>query len=159
MERRTLHPIVVAICALALACQPRAEAGRDGGSPIPIAVVPFGVAPGSPPPPIDVAAVIRAELVASGRFAPLAEDALPAHPTRLSAIRFDEWRRAETDYVVVGLVAQVHDGGHEVEFRVVDARRELPLVGYQVPSGLDELAPTAQRIAAIIEERLTVAPD
>jgi TolB protein len=155
------------LCALLVACgthsgpsarvaADHAERGGPGG--IPIAVVPFGLAAGSTPATADVAAIIRADLVATGRYAPLPVDELPAHPDRLSEVAFETWRRSKARYLVVGLVASVHDGGHEVEFRLIDPREEKTLVGFLVPSAPDALEETAHRIANLIEERIGERP-
>ena len=57
-------------------------------------------------------------------------------------------------YLVVGLVASVHDGGHEVEFRLIDPDEETTLVGYTMPSAPDALPETAHRIADLIMMQL-----
>lgn len=167
-KRNVQHPFqralfIVSLCALSLAC------GTIGGAPsetsgsvgderaISIAVVPFGLAAGSAPPPIDVAEAIRANL-ASADFATLSLADLPDQPTRLSEIRFETWRQSKADFLVVGLVASAHDGGHEVEFRLVDPREETTLVGFLVQSAPEELPKTADRIAEMIARRLSANP-
>lgn len=150
------------LCTLTLACGTAREDSfgpfriGDGERPVSIAVVPFGLAAGTPPPPLDVAEVIRAELAASGRYATVPVAEMPDHPTRLAEIRFEKWRQSKADYLVVGLVAGVHDGGHEVEFRLVDPREEKTLVGFLVASAPDDLDGTARRIAEMILQRIGV---
>lgn len=61
------------------------------------------------------------------------------------------------DFVVVGLVAIVHDDGHEIEFRLVDTRAQKPVVEFVVPSAPGGLRDTAQKIAGIIDRRLTTS--
>jgi TolB protein len=121
---------------------------------ISIAVVPFGLAPGSPPPPIDIARVISADLASSGRFVPMPAADMPSRPSGMAEIQYEEWRRTDTDYVVVGLVGKAHDGGHEVEFRLVDTRTKTSLVGFHIPSAPDSLQHTALEIAKMIQRRL-----
>lgn len=143
-------------CALSLACTtptgstPAAKPAATGGDTISIAVVPFGLAGGSAPPPQDVAEIIRGDLESVGRYAMMPVAELPAHPTRLSEVEFETWRGSQADYLVVGLVAGVHDGGHEVEFRLIDPREETTLVGYLMASAPDALPETAHRIADLI---------
>lgn len=148
---------LVVLCALIAGCRGAdvpASAPAGGTRPIPIAVVPFTVMPGTPPPPIDVAEAIRTELAAGGRFAPTAVASMPARPSDPTDIRFADWRHLEIDYLVVGRVAMVHDGGHELEFKVVDARTETTVFGFQVPSAPDELSVTASEIAALVDRRI-----
>lgn len=152
--------IFVSFCLLGLACT--TPSGPDsaksdavsGDESISIAVVPFGLASGSPIPPHDVAEIIRGDLESIGRHATVSVAELPDRPTRLGEVEFETWRASEADYLVVGLVAAVHDGGHEVEFRLIDPREETTLVGYLMPSAPDELDATAHRIAELILERL-----
>ena len=165
-ELRTLYRLLCSsplLAALCLACtttpsgsMPAASNSKAGDLPISIAVVPFGLAAGTAPPPCDVAEIIRGDLEAVGpiEILPIAE--LPAHPTRLSQVEFATWRSFGVDYLVVGLVAGVHDGGDEVEFRLIDPRDESTLVGYLMPSAPDALQDTAHRIAELIEETVVV---
>ncbi|MEZ4281959.1 MAG: hypothetical protein R3F21_20335 [Myxococcota bacterium] len=127
-------------------------------SPISIAVVPFGLASGSPPPPYDVAEIIRARLESTDRIETVPLGELPDRPTRLGEVDFAIWRESGADYLVVGLVAAVHDGGHEVEFRLIDPRTETTVVGYLMPSAPDALEQTAHRIADLIETRVADPP-
>lgn len=152
MSQRVLLLIA---CAAILGC--RAPGGsRDGDARlISVAVVPFAVLPGSPPPPIDVADAIRTDLASSGRFAPTDVASMPSRPSDPAGIRFAEWRQLAVDYVIVGRIAMVHDGGHELEFQVVDARTETTMFGFQVPSAPDELPLTAREVAELVERRIT----
>jgi len=122
-----------------------------------IVVVPFALAPGSPVPPVDVARAIRTALAREPAF----DVALAAHPApdpaAVADVRFEEWRARGVDLVVVGLVGRVHDGGHEVEFHLLDVDSEASVLAYMVPSAPDDLAATARAIAAMIEGRLAGA--
>jgi hypothetical protein len=152
-------------CALAFACLllgcarsvPDAEAARPRADTV-LAVVPFGLAAGTPPPSVDVAEVIRSDLVALDGVAILPEADLPERPARLSEIGFERWRDAPVDYLVIGLIAGVHDGGHEVEFRLVDPgserREQATRIGFIVASAPEALDATAHRIASMIRARL-----
>ncbi|MBX9606722.1 MAG: hypothetical protein K2Y51_10905 [Gammaproteobacteria bacterium] len=121
---------------------------------IEVAVVPFGLAAGTSPPPYDVAEIIRTDLEARGDLATTGLADLPARPTRLREVDFATWRGSKADYLVVGLVAGAHDGGHEVEFRLIDPRKETTVVGYMMPSAPDALAVTSHQIADLILEKL-----
>lgn len=164
MTQLPLRALVIG-CALCLACiapkssvSPAAAGKRSEGERFEVAVVPFGFASSGSPPPHDVAGIIRADLESLGRYAlvPVAE--LPSRPTRLSEVVFTTWRTSQVDYLVVGLVAGVHDGGHEVEFRLIDPHEETTLVGYLVPSAPDALEQTAHRIADLIASRIAASP-
>jgi TolB protein len=148
---RLFHlPALVAICAIGLACH-----GAGGADRLAIAVVPFGVSQGSSAPPVDVSLVIRADLATGDRFALIDTATLPSQPTRLAEVRFEDWRRLDVDYLVVGRVAHVHDGSHEVEFRLLDVRTQQELSAFTLPSAPHALGHTAHEIAQRIEERLS----
>lgn len=145
----------ILFCALIAGCRATDVPAPGGGTPlIPIAVVPFAVMPGTPIPTIDIAEAIRTDLAASGRFAPMDVASMPARPSDPTDIRFGDWRHLEIDYMVVGRVAMVHDGGHELEFQVVDARMETTVFGFQMPSAPDELSLTASEIATLVNRRI-----
>jgi len=160
--RSILLLVALVLVPQVLAC--RTTSGRSTAAPadttprsITVAVVPFGLASGTAPPPVDVADVIRRDL-SSADVRPTDAADLPERPSRLSEIHFERWEAFPADYLVVGLVAGVHDGGHEVEFRLIDpragARERATLLGLVVASGPDALEATAHRVAAMIEERL-----
>jgi TolB protein len=145
--------LVAFACALA-AC--RTPVGPSAGAdPIALAVIPFGVSLGSPPPPFDVARALAAELAATDRYDSVAVSGESPHAAAWTDVDVEPWRRAGADFVVVGVVGMVHDGGHELEFLVVDTRTGFSVVGYQVQSAPDELAKTVHRIADIVHQRLT----
>lgn len=156
MPRRFLLPFLL-LCAAVGACRSadvRTSTPSQGAPPISIAVVPFALMPGTPGTPIDVAETIRTDLAASGRFAPTPVASMPARPSDPADIRFDDWRHLAVDYLVVGRVGLAHDGGHELEFQVVDARSEQTVFGFGVPSAPDALPLTASEIAALVNRRI-----
>ncbi len=166
---RTVRLLVLGLaCALTAACStppgggaPAASAAADARDVLEIAIVPFGLAAGTSPPPFDVAEIVRADLEATGHLVTLAADALPARPTRLRDVDFALWRESKADLLLIGLVAGVHDGGHEVEFRLIDPRQESTLVGFMLPSAPDALERTAHQVAELILKQLEIsaAPD
>lgn len=140
---------LVALCSIGFACD---GAGADRPA---IAVVPFGVSKGSSAPPVDVAVVIRADLATGDRFDLVDTAELPSRPTHLADVRFEDWRRLDVDYLVFGRVAHVHDGGHEVVFRLIDVRAQQELSAFTVSSAPHALGHTAHEIARRIEERIS----
>ena len=152
-----MKPLALSLLAFACvltAC--RTQIGPTAGADsIALVVLPFGVALGSPPPPIDVARVIATDLAATDRYAPVAVVGEPPQPAEWTRVDVEAWRRADVDYVVVGVVGMVHDGGHEIEFLVVDTRTGFSVVGYQMPSAPDELEKTVHQIADVVHQRLT----
>ena len=155
------HVLLCALSVLAMACSTAPSrpatslsSESEADTTIKIAVVPFGLAAGTSPPPYDVAEIIRTDLETRGDLTTIAVADLPARPTRLREVDFATWRSSQANYLVVGLVAGAHDGGHEVEFRLLDPREETTVVGYMMPSAPDALALTAHQIADLILKKL-----
>jgi TolB protein len=129
--------------------------GVAGG--IPIAVVPFGRPKGAPMPQ-DVAAIVRADLARSGRFAPLAADKLPARPTRNRDVVYKDWRLVKVDALVIGTVQRRKDGRYQIEFRLMDVYKQRQLTGYRYVVAEKRLRAIAHQVADRIYEKLTGEP-
>src|ERR1700730_9227634 len=69
--------------------------------PIPIAIVPFARAVPADGG-LDIAGVVQHDLEGSGRFRGLARERMPAAPTHAEEVAAANWKRAGSDYVVVG---------------------------------------------------------
>ena len=102
----------LSIC-LALCCTARAEfvvqitSGQSEATPI--AVVPFST-PEEAADSFDVAGLVGADLARSGRFKPMDRKDMIEQPHTGATISFDDWRRLNNDYIVVGtLTAQGPD--------------------------------------------------
>ncbi len=120
----------------------------DSGTPV--AVVPFSAAGA----PVDVSAVVNADLARSGYFKMLAEQNMPSRPNSASAVNFPEWQALNQNYLVVG---QVNGGGNQysVQFQLLDVMKNGQLLGYQMNSSGADLRRTAHIIADMIFEKLT----
>ncbi len=123
---------------------------------LPIAVVPFGwEGPGRPP--VDVAAVIAADLHRSGRFFPLPVSDMISRPHEGSRINFADWRLLGVDNLVVGRV-RATETGFEVRFQLFDVYRGIQQTGYSVRTTAQRLRFTAHQISDIIYETLLGEP-
>jgi TolB protein len=120
----------------------------DSGTPI--AVVPFAAAGA----PVDISAVVNADLARSGYFKMLAEQNMPSRPSSASAVNFQEWQAINQNYLVVG---QVNGGGsqYNVQFQLLDVMKNGQLLGYQMNSSATDLRRTAHHISDLIFEKLT----
>jgi TolB protein len=127
------------------------EKGLD--SALPIAIVPFEA--GEAAVPLDVAAVIAADLARSGRFAPMPVEDLPSRPSEFSQIRFGDWRLYGMNNLVIGRIQTLPSGEFDIQFRLVDVYSGKQLVGFRVPSTPGNLRLTAHQISDIIYEKLT----
>ncbi|MEN8109026.1 MAG: Tol-Pal system beta propeller repeat protein TolB [Pseudomonadota bacterium] len=121
---------------------------------IPIAIVPFGWTGGGAAPE-NIAAIISADLSRSGRFEPLPDRDLVAHPTGASQVKFQNWRMLNVDNLVVGQVMPAASGQYTVRFELFDVYRGKQILGYSFPASQQDLRRVAHHISDLIYEKLT----
>ncbi|MCG6872237.1 MAG: Tol-Pal system beta propeller repeat protein TolB, partial [Gammaproteobacteria bacterium] len=124
---------------------------------IPIAIVPFSD-PGEPPLPQDVAAVIKADLVRSGRFEAREQADFLAMPHEAAQVKFKNWQLIKVDAVVVGRVRASGGGNYSVQFQLLDAYKGSQLAGYRYQVSAGQLRRVAHQIADIIYEKMLNQP-
>jgi TolB protein len=123
--------------------------------PTPVAVVPFGWEGTAPGAPLDVAAVISADLRRSGRFAPIGEDKMLQKPTSGADVDFGDWGFVNVEAVVVGSVIQTGQNAYTLQFQLFDVFGQRQLVGYRMPASRGTMRAAAHRAADMIYEKLT----
>ena len=122
---------------------------------LPIAVVPFGWSGNTQTAPVNVAAIISADLKRSGRFDPLPDSDLIAHPVDGIQVKLHNWRMVNVDNLVVGKVMQGTGKKYTVQFQLFDVIRGKQIAGYSFPADRLELRRVAHHIADLIYEELT----
>lgn len=140
---------------------------------LPIAVVPFGFEEiarsdnaanqsnlpkslSSQSAPVDIASIVAADLRRSGRFSPISRDSLPAVPTDIDAINFDDWKALDLDNMVIGNVVAQGNDLYQIDMRFMDVLRKNQVIGKRW-SGIhkDSLRQIAHQISDLIYEELT----
>jgi len=124
---------------------------------VPIAVVPFGWQ-GSAPAAFDIAGVVSADLGSSGRFAPMATSDMVSRPTQASQVNFQQWRTLETDYLVIGTLAEDAPDNFTATFQLFDVLNGQSLTGFRLQASRADLRRAAHRIADMIFMELTGIP-
>jgi TolB protein len=127
---------------------------RGGQRATPIAVVPFGNQ-GAIAAPLDIAAVVAADLQRSGRFEPLGRDAMIERPTRGTEVDYQDWRLLGAEIVVVGEVTPRGGDNWELRFEALDVFGAKRVVGEVIPSTGAQLRAAAHRISDRIYEAFT----
>jgi TolB protein len=122
---------------------------------LPIAVVPFGWSGSAGTAPDNIAAIISADLGRSGRFEPLPDSDLVAHPTEAAQVQFHNWRMVNVDNLVIGKITQGSAGQYTVEFQLFDILRGKQIASYTLPADRQDLRRVAHHIADLIYEKLT----
>lgn len=125
---------------------------------LPIAIVPFERAEGTPRPPEDVAGIIRNDLFRSGQFNPLPQEDFIATPSTFTNVKFQNWRALGADYLVLGGISAASGGGFEVRFELVDVYGATRLEGRRFRVQGPGLRNLAHQISDIIYETITGEP-
>ncbi|MFK8053711.1 MAG: Tol-Pal system beta propeller repeat protein TolB [Woeseiaceae bacterium] len=132
------------------------EITRGATKPIPVAVVPFGWT-GDGPAPIDIAGVVRSDLVSSGRFDALAEEMMLERPSRGVGIDFDNWRQVSVDYVVVGELSREGDE-YSLRFQAFDVYGARQIVADRLIMSDVNLRRAGHLVADAVFEAITGVP-
>jgi TolB protein len=119
-------------------------------SAVPIAVVPFA----SETAPVNIAAIVNADLERSGYFKMMAEQSMPARPSKAAEVNFKEWQALGQSYMVIGQVIDA-GGQYNVQFQLLDTYKSAQLLGYRMVSSSADLRRTAHHISDLIFEKLT----
>jgi TolB protein len=122
---------------------------------LPIAIVPFSWSQASNVAPLDLTAVITADLKRSGRFDVMDELDLPQRPTEFDAINFNDWRKLGMENILIGNLTLTDNGDYDVSFRLIDVYRGKQIAGFRIPAKPNLLRRVAHQISDIIFEKLT----
>ncbi len=125
------------------------------GKQTPIAVVPFGFDGQTADAPLDVAAVIAADLQRSGRFAPTERQNMLQRPTTGVDVDFDDWSILGIEALVVGRITQTGANSYNLQFQLFDVFGRQQLVGYRMPASRGTMRQAAHRLADMIFKELT----
>jgi len=134
---------------------------------VPVAIVPFAwkVPPQNPQmpmslaapekAPVDVAAIVSADLARTGRFDPLPRKDMLARPNVDSLINFANWRIFQSENLVVGTVQYMGADRYKIRFRLFDVFKEKQLEGFSLSVSGNNLRRAAHQVSDIIYEKLT----
>jgi len=133
------------------------EITRGVKGAMPIAIVPFGWEGAKPAAPMDVAALVTADLYRSGRFSPLPEHDMLSRPNDPEKrVNFKNWRVLGVESLVVGKMRAIANGQYEVKFILFDVFRSTQITGqtFIVGGKASDLRAMAHQISDIIYEAL-----
>lgn len=126
--------------------------GVEGAQPI--AVVPFG-ASAELRPPVDVAAVIAADLARTGRFRVMPQREMLNQPHRVEDVDLREWRQQGANSLVIGRILPGSVGGFQLDVVLLDVFSGDQLLAISMPASAAGMRHAAHRIADAIFEQLT----
>ncbi len=154
------HSITVAwLLGLMLFCaRTRAElvveVTKGQADAIPIAIVPFG-ASADATASFDVAQVVSNDLVRSGSFRSMDRKDMIDLPHTGSSIGFDDWRRLNNDYIVVGQVQPQGVDHYDVMFELYNVHTKQRMVAYQFNANKAGLRLASHQVADMVYQKIT----
>ena len=125
--------------------------GQDDA--IPIAVVPFN-SPTEAAASFDVAQLVGDDLARSGRFKSMARTDMIEQPHMGASITFDDWRRLNNDYIVVGQVQLLGPDRYNIVFELYNVLNRQRLLGYQISANKAGLRLASHQVADMVFQKI-----
>jgi TolB protein len=125
--------------------------GQDDA--IPIAIVPFNSA-AEAGASFDVAQLVSDDLARSGRFKSMARRDMIETPHTGASIAFDDWRRLNNDYIVVGQVQPESADRYNIVFELYNVLNRQRLLGYQISANKAGLRLASHQVADMVFQKI-----
>ena len=129
------------------------EITKGQAEAIPIAIVPFG-SPGAATAPFDVAQLVSSDLAHSGRFNTTDRKDMVEQPHTGAAISFDDWRRLNNDYIVVGQVQSVDPDHFNISFELYNVLTRQRMLDYQFTANKPGLRLASHQVADMVFQKI-----
>jgi TolB protein len=129
------------------------EVTRGQTQAIPIAVVPFASAEASAAS-FDVAQLISDDLARSGRFRTMDVKDMIDQPHSGANISFDDWRRLNNDYMVVGSLQNTAADRFSITYELYNVLTRQRLLGFQITANRPGLRVASHQIADAVFEKI-----
>src|SRR5277367_2243115 len=129
------------------------EITKGQADAIPIAIVPFSP-PEATAASFDVAQLVSDDLARSGRFKTTDRKDMIEQPHTGAGISFDDWRRLNNDYIVVGQVQPSGPDCYEITFELYNVLTRQRLLGYQFNANKSGLRIASHQVADMVFEKI-----
>lgn len=129
------------------------EITRGQTEAIPIAIVPFMSAVDAAAS-FDVAQLVSDDLARSGRFRSMDRKDMLEQPHTGTTISFDDWRRLNDDYIVVGQMTPDGADRFNITFELFNVLNRQRLIGYQIGTNRAGLRLASHQIADMVFEKI-----
>ena len=152
-----LHVLLAMIGLLVLCPRSWAELvvevtkGQDDA--IPIAIVPFN-SPTEAAASFDVAQLVSDDLARSGRFKSMARTDMIEQPHMGANVAFDDWRRLNNDYIVVGQGQLLGPDRYNIVFELYNVLNRQRLLGYQISANKAGLRLASHQVADMVFQKI-----
>jgi TolB protein len=149
----SLYLLALLFCGIHARAQFVVEVTRGQTQAIPIAVVPFA------PPEVtaasyDVAQVVSDDLTRSGRFRTMDVKDMIDQPHAGANIAFDDWRRLNNDYMVVGSLQNLGPDRYSITYELYNVLTRQRLLGFQINANKPGLRIASHQIADAVFEKI-----
>jgi TolB protein len=150
--------VMLAMIGLVMVC-PRSwaelvvEVTKGQDDAIPIAIVPFN-SPTEAAASFDVAQLVSDDLVRSGRFKSMARRDMIETPHVGASIGFDDWRRLNNDYIVVGQLQLEGADHYNIVFELYNVLNRQRLLGYQISANKAGLRLASHQVADMVFQKI-----
>lgn len=144
--------VLILACRLARA-EFVVEVTKGQTEAIPIAVVPFASAEVTAAS-FDVAQLVSDDLARSGRFRTMDRKDMIDQPHTGAKIGFDDWRRLNNDYMVVGTMQADGTDRYSITYELYNVLTRQRLLGFQVSSNRAGLRSAGHQIADAVFEKI-----
>ncbi len=121
---------------------------------IPIAIESFSVS-AEGKPAVDIAEIIRNNLLRSGLFSPYDEKKMASLNLPKEELHFEQWKAEGMDYLVIGKVIAEGPGSYTVNFQLFDVLKASQLIGYRFSVDIEQLRVIAHKISDLVYEKIT----
>ena len=157
MKRSIISLFVIFLWAVSTAGRAALTIEITGGTEgaLPIAVVPFDVSKLAGKLPVDLAQIVSSDLNRSGVLTVMERGALPASPHYSNQVKYQQWRGAGQDYLVVGRVREDSPGEYTIEFQLLDVLKQKQLLGRSMKAKKRNLRSRAHQISDFIYQQIT----
>ena len=122
------------------------EVTRGQTEAIPIAIVPFA-SPEVSAATFDVAQLVSDDLARSGRFNAMDRKDMIDQPHSGAAIGFDDWRRLNNDYIVVGPLQAQGPDRFNITYELYNVLTKQRLLGLQISANRPGLRLAGHQVA------------
>ncbi len=156
MHKKLIVTAVVLVLTASSAFAQKLRIDVEGiAQPTPVAIVPFAWEGDAAQMPLDIVEVIKADLLRSGRFAPIDESKMLQKPTDGADVDFQDWSFVGVEAVVVGKLIQNGANAYTLQFQLLDTFGQRQLIGFRMPASRGTMRGAAHRAADMIYEKLT----
>jgi TolB protein len=129
------------------------EVTRGQSEAIPIAIVPFASAELNAAS-FDVAQLVSDDLARSGRFKPMDRKDMIDQPHTGANIGFDDWKRLNSDYMVVGSMTTDGADHFNITYELYNVLTRQRMLGFQITSNRPGLRSAGHQIADAVFEKI-----